>query len=1066
MAQANSGISAIDLNGTGQGFDVQNLNARNGNPAGTHLRFNDPIGGNLIFSLPTTGISDVMVKYVTRRSGSGAGTQVVDFTTDGTTYTNFTNLVITETPTLINLDFTALTAVNNNPNFKIRLSFQQGSAGTVGNNRFDNLTLDGKTSAVDNNPPSIVFSPVNNATGVALTVQPQLTFSRAIRLIDNSPITNANVAQVLELRLGNAAGAMVPFSATINDKVITVLPTANLSAATTYYLALKGGTVEGDNDVAIAETQAITFTTMATSFVSFQTTTFLSVSEGDGVAIVTINLQNPIAGSFRVNLKPAPWSNATANADFVFVSTPINTTPAFPTSISFAIPIIDDADAELDEYFVLGIEDISGWTLQGRRYLTLYIRDNDRKAPVPTEEVKLNFIGSYKPGAGSAATSEVSAYDPVSKRLFTISAVQNRLDISDFSNPSNVQHISSVSLAAYGGGVNSVAVRNGIVAVASDAFNPQHNGSVVFFNTNGEFQKQVTVGAMPDMLTFTPDGTKILTANEGEPNTTITVDPEGSASIIDVSGGMASIDQSKVTTVLFTPFNSQEAALIAAGVRKTFKNSTLSQDLEPEYITFSADGTKAWVACQENNSIAELDISTAQFTRIWGMGLKDFNTISGGGLDASNNGGVVHISNWPVKGFYMPDGIASYTVGGKTYIVTANEGDEKEFAALNERTTVGNNAVILDPVLFPQGEMLKQPWNIGNFRITNLNGDTNGDGLYDQLVTVGPRSFSIWDAETGVRVWDSKDEMELYIAQHPAFKAIFNADHESNNLKGRSHSKGPEPEGVVIAEIGGKFFAFVTLERIGGTLVYNITDPANPKLVDYRNERTLNAVGGDRGAETVIYIKPEESPNGKPYVLVSNEISGTVTIYELSSSLLPVNLVTYTAKPQHNGSVMLQWATSTERNSKQFIVERSYNGSTFNSIGQVNASLNSDRRIDYQFVDGKPGTGKIFYRLMQQDVDGTLVSKGIRMVDLGNTIEKEWVVSPNPVRGNFLQIKMGSFTGMFTIRLVDLKGRVITTQRLQFINGEARIELNATVGSGIYLLQAEGKDSRKVVIER
>lgn len=1063
---SNGTIATIDLAGTGQNFNVENLNARNGDPSGTHLRYNDPIGGNLIFALPTTGVSDVVVKYVTRRSGSGAGTQIVEYTTDGSSYIPFTEITMTETPTLITLNFTEITGVNNNPNFKIRLSFQQGSAGTVGNNRIDNLTLDGKTSAIDNNPPSVVFNPANNAQNVLLTIKPTLTFNKAIRMVDNTPITNDNVAQLIDFRIGNSEGAIVPFTANIEDKVITVSPTANLVAATTYYLALKANMVEGENDVAIEEVQAITFSSLATSFVSFAASTFVSVSEEEGVALVTLNLQNPIQGSFKVNLMPAPWSNATANSDFIYASTTITTTPAFPSTISFAIPIVDDNEAELDEYFVLGLEDLNGWTLQGRKYLTVYIRDNDRKAPTPTKEINLNYIGSFKPGGGAAATSEVASYDPQTKRLFITSGIQNRLDITDFSNPASVQHISSVDLSAYGSGVNSVAVKNGMVAIAIDAQNPQDNGSVVFFNTNGDFQKQVTVGAMPDMITFTPDGTKILTANEGEPNLAYTVDPEGSVSIIDVSGGLASIDQSKVTTVLFTVFNSQEAELIAAGVRKTFKNSTLSQDLEPEYITFSPDGTKAWVVCQENNSIAELDIASASFTRIWGMGLKDFNTISGGGLDASNNGGVIHISNWPVKGFYMPDAISSYSVGGKAYIVTANEGDEKEFTPLNERTTVGNNAVVLDPEKFPHSEMLKQPWNIGAFRITNLNGDTNGDGFYDQLVTVGARSFSIWDAETGTLVWDSKDIIELYIAQHPEFRAIFNADHGSNNPKGRSHSKGPEPEGLAIAEIGGQYYAFVVLERVGGTMVFNITDPANPILVDYRNERTLNAVGGDRGGETVIYIKPEESPDGKPYALVSNEVSGTITIYEIQGSVLPVNLMTYTARTQNNGSVLLQWATTTERNSKQFMIERSYDGRSFEQIGEVKAAGNSDIRTDYQFVDGKPGIGKIFYRLRQQDLDGTVVSKGIRVVDLVNKGDEQWIVSPNPVRGNDIQISMGDYNGIVNVRMVDVQGKVISVQRLQFVNGKARMSLNQQVAPGMYYLQVDGKAAKNIWIER
>ncbi|HMP91790.1 MAG TPA: Ig-like domain-containing protein, partial [Phnomibacter sp.] len=286
---SNGTIATIDLNGTGQNFNLQNLNARNGDEAGTHLRYNDPIGGHIIFALPTTGAKDVVVKYVTRRSGSGAGTQMVEYSIDGSTYKPVTNLTITETPTLITLNFTDSNGVNNNPDFKLRIGFAQGSAGTVGNNRFDNFTLDAKVSITDNAPPGVTFIPANNATGVAGTITPTITFSKDVRLIDNSPITNANVASLLEFKQGNASGPNIAFTATISGRVITVTPAATLSPGTTYYLAVKANVVEGTNDVALAEARSTSFTTAATSFVSF-VPNFLSVSEADGSALVSINI--------------------------------------------------------------------------------------------------------------------------------------------------------------------------------------------------------------------------------------------------------------------------------------------------------------------------------------------------------------------------------------------------------------------------------------------------------------------------------------------------------------------------------------------------------------------------------------------------------------------------------------------------------------------------------------------------------------------------------------------------------------------------------------------------------
>ena len=313
------------------------------------------------------------------------------------------------------------------------------------------------------------------------------------------------------------------------------------------------------------------------------------------------------------------------------------------------------------------------------------------------------------------------------------------------------------------GGVTSVAVKNGVVAVASPNADETLNGSVVFFDTNGTFLKQVTVGALPDMITFSPDGTKVMTANEGQPNANYSIDPEGSVSIINIAGGIPNLNQSNVTTLLFTAYNAQETALIASGVRKLKLTSTLSQDFEPEYITISADSQKAWVTLQENNAIVEINLTTSTISDIWALGAKDVS-IPGNGMDISDNNGQVLIANWPIKAFYMPDAVANYTVGGTTYLVTANEGDEKEYTGFVERTTVGASTYILDAALYPHAAVLKQSYNMGRFRVSNLSGNTDADTDFEVISAVGSRSFSIFNATTKQIVFDSGDDFEKYTA--------------------------------------------------------------------------------------------------------------------------------------------------------------------------------------------------------------------------------------------------------------------------------------------------------------
>ncbi len=621
---------------------------------------------------------------------------------------------------------------------------------------------------------------------------------------------------------------------------------------------------------------------------------FIVVNEDAGMLSFVVNVANPAAGSFDLVLKGAPFSTADSS-DFTFQTQNITLTEASSTTQTITIPIIDDAVAEQQaEYFVLSLENAQGITLQGETLATVYIKDNDITAPVPSRSIALDYVRSFDPSGANDSTCEIVAYDAVSKKLFATSAVEGRLDIVDFTNPEAPATLSSINITPYGG-VTSVAVKDGIVAVASPNANEQLNGSVVFFNTNGEFISQVTVGALPDNISFTPDGTKVLTANEGQPNADYTVDPEGSVSIIDISGGVATVTNSNVTTLLFTAYNSQaaEEALRASGVRKLKLTSTMSQDFEPEYITTSADSQKAWVTLQENNAIAEINLANNTITDVWALGTKDMS-VPGNGFDISDNNGEVLIANWPIKAYYIPDGAATYNVNGTNFIVTANEGDEKEYGDFEERTTIGANTYNLNAALFPQAAMLKKSYNAGRMRVTNLDGLSADGTNYEQIYALGSRSFTIFNADTKQLVFDSGDDFEMYTSTVPSVSPIFNADSESNTPKSRSRAKGPEPEGVTIANIENKVFAFVGLERVGGVMVYDVTNPNNAEFVDYANSRTVSAYGGDNGPEGIIYINAEDSPTATPYVIVANEISGTLSIFEVNTDALG----THTPSPE------------------------------------------------------------------------------------------------------------------------------------------------------------------------
>jgi len=521
----------------------------------------------------------------------------------------------------------------------------------------------------------------------------------------------------------------------------------------------------------------------------------------------------------------------------------------------------------------------------------------------PPKEITLAPIGVYRTGYLDQGGSEIAAYDPATKRLFTVNLKDQRVDVIDIADPTKPYLTLTLPITTWGSQANSVAVHDGVIAVAVEASPKTSAGTVVFFNAYGAFLSAVTVGALPDMLTFTPNGEMVLVANEGEPNSyglAGSVDPEGSVSIIDLTNGADHLTAADVTTARFTAFNN---ATLDSSIRIFGPGASVAQDLEPEYIAVSHDSKTAWVTLQENNAIGILDLRSKQFTRLVGLGFKNHN-LPGNGLDPSDRDGHTNaIQNYPIFGMYQPDGVAALFHKGRTYLITANEGDVREWPGLPtgaESRRVGSLG--LDPIRFPNAAALKLNGALGRLNVTFYNGNTDADADFEALYAFGARSFSVWD-EDATQIFDSGDAIERITAARyppvpgdPSQPGYFNSNH-SNNLNtgatandwthdSRSDDKGPEPENVTIAKVFGRDYAFIVLERIGGVMVYELTDPAAPRFVDYINVRKFGVAAAlaeaeDLGPEGIIVIGEDESPTGKPLVVIANEVSGTTRIFEI-----------------------------------------------------------------------------------------------------------------------------------------------------------------------------------------
>lgn len=702
--------------------------------------------------------------------------------------------------------------------------------------------------------------------------------------------------------------------------------------------------------------------------------------------------------------------------------------------------------------------------------------------------IDLSLLSTYESGTFDEGAMEILAHDPVTQQIFCINADVDGIDVFDISNATNITKTSTIDVSQWGAGANSVSYYGGYIVAAVEADDVDVRGHAVFFDVNGNYVADVEVGYLPDMVIFTPDGQKVLVANEGEPNDEYTIDPRGSISIIDVSGGVMGVSQSDVTELDFTQWDGQEDQLRTQGVRlfgegpvmagdlffseygegssqnkyleiyngtgadvdlsqyvvrenfngnfpwtgefffpsgttldagdvyilahedadsmitmhadtlvvnpfsggssfvcsfngddvrglfkidaatgdtncidligyydlandSTFdpgsgfdvagvsngtQNHTLvrksavsagntdwyaaagtdslsseflvlasndwsdvgqhsfnsgsnpssaSQDLEPEYIAVSPDNTTAWAVCQENNAVIKIDLTNNSISAIVALGFKDWmdpNNV----MDASNRSSAVEFKNWPIYGMYQPDAMDAFEHNGSNYIVTANEGDARDYDGFSEEERVED--LTLDPTVFPNAADLQNEDSLGRMNITTTLGDLDGDGDFDELYCYGARSWSVWD-ENGVLVWDSGSEIGQQT--FAAYPNNFNSTNDDNDsFKNRSDDKGAEPEAIEVADLNGSRFCFVGLERMGGVMVYDISNPMAPSFVSYFNNRDFSvdadqSGAGDLGPEDVKFISAANSPTNSPLLAVASEVSGTLSLYSIGGTI-------------------------------------------------------------------------------------------------------------------------------------------------------------------------------------
>ncbi|WP_119395251.1 choice-of-anchor I family protein [Salinibius halmophilus] len=542
-------------------------------------------------------------------------------------------------------------------------------------------------------------------------------------------------------------------------------------------------------------------------------------------------------------------------------------------------------------------------------------------APKTSDTFSANLVGRAVLGGEGAA--EIVQYHAASQRVFAINnsgdaTVVNAISIADLAgeamaknaegvvtgtNLSSGQVIDMLADAQNVGGINSIAINGDLMAVAAEAEEHADDGQILFYDLSGEqvtFIASVPAGNLPDMVTFTPDGSKVIAANEGEPSDDYTYDPEGSLTVVEIDNGQPG----KVTQLNFRAFNDQKAALSAQGmsfpspaagskINGATINTTVAQDLEPEYIT--ATNEQAFVALQENNGFAILDLDDYSL-QVKGLGEKSW---SGLNIDTQEEG-KAEFYNWDnLYGLYQPDTIAQFEINGETFIATANEGDAREyfFDVANETFCELSGGMDYDEddgclAFIDEFKVKDLPLDasiaaygdddrIRDLRVTSAKGDVDGDGDYDKLYAYGARSFSIFNANAEL-VYDSGDEFS--VRTKATHGDLFNNNDDENEGDSRSENKAHEPEALAIGKIGKQTIAFIGLERMGGIFAYDVSEPANAQYLGYMFNRGLENgadLSGDLAPEGMVFIDAKQSPTGEPLLVVGNEISGSVSIWQI-----------------------------------------------------------------------------------------------------------------------------------------------------------------------------------------
>ena len=512
------------------------------------------------------------------------------------------------------------------------------------------------------------------------------------------------------------------------------------------------------------------------------------------------------------------------------------------------------------------------------------------KDTIDVEKIANYYTGTQNADGGVA---EIVKFNSDNNKMYVINGIAQTIDVisldnvksDDYTNLEkdksiNVANLVNSSTFTYGDLTSiDINTKEKVVVVVVQEKDYTKSGKIVVMDYDGNLIKTFDAGIQPDMVKMTEDGKYILSANEGEPRQGYVngVDPEGSVTVVDYKNENA-------RNVKF-----DDSSVIDSDVHIRNNEGGAKLDLEPEYIAVNNDNTKAYVSLQENNAIATIDIRSGKVLSVKSLGFKD-HSLEENKLDAARDD-KIELETLPILGVYMPDGISYVNIGGVDYILTANEGDATEWG---EYTNIEKFSKVKDKITIESNLFKGMTKEEAQAKLDEMKSSKKYDKLEvitdmgtDAIYTLGGRSFAMFKADTMELVFDSGDDFEQITSER--YPKYFNSNNDEVALDSRSTKKGPEPEDVKVGKVGDKLYAFTGLERIGGVMTYDITNPNDIKFVNYENSRDFSGnIAGDSAPEGLDFIPASQSSTGTPLLLVANEVSGTVAVNEIEGEKVDV----------------------------------------------------------------------------------------------------------------------------------------------------------------------------------